>query len=52
MEDWIAYVGGAILAGILALAISMLGFGLDLQAALGPAIIAAVVAVVVVYLTD
>ena len=52
MDGWIPYVGGAILAALLALSIAMFGFGLSLAEAITPALIAAAVALAVVYLTD
>jgi hypothetical protein len=52
MEDWVTYVGGALTAAVVALLITLLGFGMGLREALGPVLIAMAVAVIVIYGTE
>jgi hypothetical protein len=52
MDDLLAYLGGALAAAIVAFAIATVGFGMDVQTALTPTLVAAIVALLVVFLTD
>ena len=52
MDDLLAYVGGALAAAVVAFGIATLGFGMDVQTALTPTFVAAIVALLVVFWTD
>jgi len=52
MRTWVKYVGSAVVAGTLAVLLAMFAFSMSIESALQPGLIAAGVALAIVYMNS